>query len=399
MKRLSVALATIGLTAAAGAYAALPAATDPTLVNVPQLPGGFVLGVSGFYLEPSATNGDLDFASVNVNNNNNTTIFASKLHSVDASYDWGWGANVGYIFPNTGNDVNLSYFYFDSSNEDNHIDTSPFNINGAVVGLSPLVNGIIFNSFDIPQANATIDPTLTLAAAEASYRINQVDLTAGQLINVGCRLRLHPTAGLRYADVERKINSAYAGTSSFLSSASPTALTSDVLSSAALLQEDSDFSGIGPLASLDATYYLGMGFGAVAHADAALLIGSIDAKSRVFAGNVNTVQLNLGAPVVTANAGEFYYDNDSNRRVVPVGDLKLGLDYTYMFNNAANSDVTLELGWQASEYYDAIDRLATLSTVPTSSATPPTGGASQILGTFTSSLGIQGPYATLTFHA
>ncbi len=398
MKRLIVALASIGLTAAAGAYAALPAATDPTLVNVPQLPGGFVVGVSGYYLEPSPTDGDLDFASANINASNSVSnTFFSKLYNVDPGYNWGWGANIGYIFPNTGNDVNLSYFYLDTGNENQNVFISPFNNNGTNNNVTPIVNNFVFNTVAIPDLEIPIflDPVLTNAAAEVSYRINQVDLTAGQFINVGCRLRLHPNVGLRYADLERKINSVYSGTASFLSTvAEPGASTFDEISSFAAVREDSDFSGIGPLAGIDASYYIGMGFGAVAHADAALLIGTVDSETDVFAQNIINQGENLLAPITIINAGVFSYRDDSTRRVVPVGDLKLGLDYTYLFNNAANSDLTLEIGWQASEYYNAVDRLATVSTVPSTLAV----GSSQTLGSFTSSVGLDGPYATLTLH-
>lgn len=40
----------------------MPAATDPTVVNVPQLPGGLVLGITGLYLQAADTHGDLDYA-------------------------------------------------------------------------------------------------------------------------------------------------------------------------------------------------------------------------------------------------------------------------------------------------------------------------------------------------
>ncbi len=401
MKRLTIALAAIGLTAAAGAYAALPAATDPTLVNVPQLPGGFVVGLSGYYLEASPSNGDLDFASANFNttlNGNVNNTFFSKLHNVDPGYDWGWGANIGYIFPNTGNDVNLSYFYLDTGDNRDSV-FLPFNATtGLFIGsITPVVNNVIFNP-GFPGDD--LGTPLNIASAEASYRINQVDLTAGQFINVGCRLRLHPNVGLRYADLERKINSFYAGSVVSVSTASGVATTTASNNqSQGFVNEDSDFSGIGPLAGIDASYYIGMGFGAVAHADAALLIGTIDSETDVFAQNTQFVSTTVLAPVLNqVSAGIFNYRDDSIRRVVPVTDLKLGLDYTYLFNNAANSDLTLEIGWQASEYFNAVDRLATASVVPNSNILTPVIGSSQALGSFTSSVGLDGPYATLTLH-
>ena len=346
MKRISIALAALGLSA--GALAALPAATDPTLVAVPQLPGGFVIGVTGFYLQPSDTNGDLDYASVNTGT---SSSFASSLRNVEPGYDWGYGINVGYIFPNTGNDVNLSWFSF--STDDNASTSIPFVSGGSII--SPIFS----NPFGFT--------TITSAYSKAEYDLNQVDLTAGQFIDVGCRLILHPNVGLRWADLERKLNSSYFG---------PNSLTTTTLNSFGVA-EKSDFSGIGPLVGIDASYYIGMGFGAVAHFDSALLVGSIDSST-------NTV-----SHVPQSAAGFFNsFNADDTQRVVPVMDAKLGLDYTYVFNNAANSDLTLEAGWMVSNYFNAVDRLHVT-----------TGSTGLIAGRTTSDVGIEGPYISLQFHA
>jgi hypothetical protein len=194
------------------------------------------------------------------------------------------------------------------------------------------------------------------------------------------------------------LDSVYSGTSEFSAVTGPGLSTLAQLSSFASVEEESDFSGIGPLAGIDASYYMGLGIGAVAHADAALLIGSIDVKSTILASNNSSLTVDNNGTTNASSVGVFNYENDSTRRVVPVTDLKLGLDYTYMFNNAANSDLTFEMGWQASEYFNAIDRLATSSSVPILGDATGLLGSSQILSTSTSSLGIDGPYASLTLH-
>ncbi len=343
MKRLTVAFAALGLTAAVNVSAALPAATDPTLVNVPELSGGFVLGVTGLYLEASPTNGDLDFASINAGLLN---TFSSRLQTVEPGFDWGLGLNAGYIFPNTGNDINASYFYLDTDKQKNVFTFVP--------------NFITSNNFFQSITNDFI-----YAQAENDYRINQVDLTAGQFINVGCRLRLHPNVGVRYAEVQRELDTFYLDNSD-----------ANSLSNV----EESDFTGIGPLAGLDASYFLGMGLGVVAHVDSALLIGDIDTQTH------SVISINQAG---TLNQLFYKLQKDSGNRVVPVTDMKLGVDYTYMVNDAQNSDFTFELGYQASHYYDAIDRLAVAL-----------GSASgNILMRKTSGIGLSGPYVSITFHA
>lgn len=375
MKRLSIALAAIGISA--GALAALPAATNPTEVSVPQLSGGFVIGATGFYLQPTDSNGDLDYASANVNNNSvsgATSFFNNvNLHNVEPGYDWGWGVNVGYIFPNTGNDVNLSYFRFDSKDT---ASTSVAGFNGLPpssgsagnfilpVGLTPA------NGDSYQNANARVD-----------YDLDQVDLTAGQYINVGCRLTLHPFAGLRWAQLDRKLTENYFAPGS----TSGTAGTVTIGNNGTLaLNEKSDFEGIGPIAGLDATYYVDQGFGVVGHFDTGLLVGNVDSQTTEAMVGLNTTVVGSATPASTFNAT---YKADSNHRLVPVADAKLGLDWTYLFNNTDNSDVTVEAGWQVSHYWNAVDRLTITD-----------GPGAAITGRKTSDFGLSGPYLNVTVH-
>jgi hypothetical protein len=359
MKRLSLALAAIGFSGSI--FAALPAATDPTVVNVPLLDGGFVIGVSGYYLQPSPTHGDLDYASANPNT---TTPFSSSLRSVDPGYDWGWGANIGYIFPQTGNDINLSYFSLSTS------DTNSVALPALDQNLLITPIGIVTDALEAPN----------IASSKAEYDINQVDLTAGQFINVGCRLRLHPSVGLRWASIDRKLNNFYT---------EPVVGTEFVADGDNLsANQKSDFDGIGPLTGLDASYYLGMGFGVVAHIDSALLIGSINSSA-------STTYIEATGAIINSIDNNTF-NLDSSNRLVPVVDAKLGLDYSYLFNNAANSDLTLEVGWQADQYYNAIDKIEAAAVDVDSDGDLISPG--QINERTTSRLGLSGPYATLTLH-
>lgn len=342
LKRLTLAFSILSLATAASVSAAIPAATDPTLVNVPQLPGGVILGITGLYLEPSPTNGDVDVASINIGNN----PFASQFQSVGSDFSWGLGLNLGYIFPDTGNDINANYFYLDTDEQKNILAFTPNSVS-AVNFFQNLTDN--FNQVDIDN----------------DYRINQIDLTAGQYINIGCRLRLHPNVGLRYAEVQRDMDTL------FIDSTRQDSLGGE---------EESDFTGIGPLVGMDASYFLGMGVGVIAHVDSALLIGDLDTQTHAL------ITLNQsGTPE------SFFYklEQDSSNRTVPVTDMRLGLDYTYMVNDAQNSDFTFEVGYQASHYYHSIDRLAVnLSSI-----------SSNIIGRTTSDLGLSGPYVNITFHA
>jgi hypothetical protein len=377
MKRLSIALAAIGISA--GALAALPAATNPTEVSVPQLSGGFAVGVTGFYLQPSDSNGDLDYASSNVNNNSIAGTAAPaftnvNLHNVNPGYDWGWGVNVGYIFPNTGNDVNLSYFNY-RSDKTSSTSVAGFNFSGAGAGANIgnfiLPVGLTPSNFDAYQT----------ATAKVDYDLDQVDLTAGQFINVGCRLTLHPFAGLRWAQLDRKLTENYfaPGLTSGVGTLGST-LNNGTLS----LVEKSDFDGIGPIAGLDASYYVDQGFGVVGHFDTGVLVGNIHSSTNEAMVGLNSVTVGSSTPPATFNAT---YSASSINRLVPVADAKLGVDWTYLFNNTENSDLTLEAGWQVNHYWNAVDRLTIVD-----------GTGAAITGRKTSDFGTSGPYLNVTMH-
>lgn len=347
MKPLSLALMALGLSA--NVFAALPATTDPTLISVPQLPGGLTIGGSAFYLQPSISNGDLDYATFNGGSSPN---LASAMKSIDPGYDWGWGVNLGYIFPNTGNDINLNYLHFDSDDS------------------GSALTGNFFAGQFVEPINVIIEsaPLTNAASPTSNYDLDQVDLTVGQYIDVGCRLIMHPNAGLRWADLQRKLNSYYF---------TPLTLVGNPTLG---LAEKSDFQGIGPLAGLDASYYLGMGFGAVAHFDSALLIGDMDSQTNMATTNT------FSFPPVNV----FTFKSGQQYRMVPVIDAKLGADYTYVFNNTSQSDLTLEGGWMVSKYFNAVDRLQELF-LP---VIPP----ANIMGHKTSNFALQGPYVNLTLH-
>jgi hypothetical protein len=383
MKKLSLALAAIGLSSSI--FAALPVTTDPTVVNIPALDGGFVIGLMGDYLEPSPTNGDLDYASFN---NGPTSSFYSHLNDVDPGYNWGWGANIGYVFPQTGNDINLAYSYLSASNTNHSVTQFPNNF--SLIGI-PSFNFSYGGLFESVSDFFNI----AAATAKAEYTLNQIDLTVGQFINVGCRLRLHPNAGLRWASLDRDLYTSYAAQYITNHGDSTAATTNiDVFSLAA--HDSSDFSGIGPVAGLDASYYLGMGFGAVMHVDGALLIGTLQNKLNV--AYAETAVSGEGFFTGTDLNQIFNFSAPKDNHVVPVTDEKLGLDYTYLFNNAANSNLTLEIGWQASQYFNAVDRLHGNINLGRITSFVDTDATSSVVSRNTSDVGFEGPYATLILH-
>lgn len=96
---------------------------------------------------------------------------------------------------------------------------------------------------------------------------------------------------------------------------------------------------------VDASYHLGHYFNMVGHFAAALLVGNIDANGTDITIDSGKI---FSATSVTA---------DTQRRVVPAFDAKLGVDYTIPFKNTANgSSLSIEAGYQVTQYVNAIDR-------------------------------------------
>lgn len=363
MKRIHLSLIALGLVNFTTALAALPTPTntESTMITVPTLYGNFIVGGTLYFIEATATQGDSDYANINplVQPNNN---FASSLHRSNVSYDWQYGFNLGYIFSDTANDVGLNYFYVntDASHHEGTLQ-HPFFIT---------IPNLQFNTDFFQNGINHVD-------TDNQYRLNVLDLIAGQYIDVGCRLRLHPTAGVRYIDLERNLNSIYLSNQTSSSDNNFGLLTT---------ADDSDYSGIGPMVGLDASYYLGMGFGVVGHADTAVTMGSLDYQTEVGA----ITFANINAPSLFQ---DILFRRENFMRVVPILDAKLGLDYTYMFYSMSNDDLTVELGYAVNHYFNAVDRFSNTLQIGV-----PNLASNTILGTKTSGVGIDGPYVNFTFH-
>lgn len=352
MKRLSFALVALGFSSIT-AFASLPNISSPNEITIPQMNGGFTLGVQGIFLQPSPTNGDTEFASFNNAVAPNAT---PQTAAVEPGRPFGYGVNLGYIFANTGNDVNLSYTHFSTNNF------------GQVTGPSQSI---------VPMNFVIIMPDIagfSFAHTTAQYDMNIVDLTAGQFVDVGSRLSLHPFVGLRYASLNRDLNNRFIQT---------VPNHDDKL----LVDESSDFDGIGPLAGMNANYYLGMGFGVVAQIDSALLVGHVDSK---FSANIagSLLPNNPASPRYIKN---YSYDTSSTHRIAPLVDAKLGADYVYRFNSKWISSLKVEAGYQVSHYFNVVDRIGGVTTINSQGANTPVTTTLK-----TSSVGLDGPYVNVS---
>ncbi|MGB6977078.1 MAG: Lpg1974 family pore-forming outer membrane protein [Gammaproteobacteria bacterium] len=439
MKRLAVALAAVGLTASLGAYAAMPTGAQATEVNVPQDQGGFYVGASALYWQPTVSGNDLDYAvSQSFGPGNNTN---QQINNIDPNYDWGFNVFAGYNFGN-GNDVMLEYLRIHTN--DSTTTNAPGG--GNVIPAHYFANNsslFFLNDVSVTANQDNLD-SYQRAYGKAEVNLDQGDLTVGQYLNIGCADQLRLFAGLRYAKLERELTANYsqnpnnAGdtnlgtgvTATSVSSGLMTALVDDttvtffntVNTSHGALQayDDSDFKGIGPLIGLSNSYYLGYGIGFIAGLDTGLLIGDVDdsltlTNYQAGVSNFSTIVAPSSAAgvVFTSSTGSGQnitvttINTDDARRVVPVVDAKLGFDYTYPFQNYGS--LTLEAGWNVSHYWNAVDGIdggASDANLNSISATPALNNLVLVNGITratpghrTNSVGYQGPYVTLTYRA
>jgi len=331
MNVIKTTLATMCLTASCGAFA--HEGHKHHEASESASPAGFTLGVSGLYGKPSDSNGDFDFA--NVNTGNTATGFNNEIARVDPGYAFGWGVFAGYQFAGTDNDLALSYFHYsNSTTETKEGVVEPLNVGGAV------------GTYDLASAKFNVDA-------------NVVDLELGQTIAVGERLTVHPTAGLRWASLERRLKP------NFFSS------TGDLYT-----KDESRFSGLGPIVGLDASYKLCCsGFSVVAHAAASLLVGDLDAKLSVFDSAAVSDSGDVGL--------KSDFEKKESQRMVPTLEAKLGVNYAFPY--AQDDKVIVEAGWAFSNFFNVIDGVA--------GSTSTTGGS--VAGNDTTDASLQGPYVNL----
>lgn len=368
MKRISAIIAIASLSTSAFALF-LPSPDleyfQDHIVSVPNLDGGFYLTAGGFYLR--TLNSDLSYQTITGNTVLGGTLadlpLLGGIKTIEPGEEWGYLIGVGYTFPNTGNDIGVDWFHFDTNTI-----KAPTTF---TIGAFNTVPG----QFILTESNA-----------QTSFRTDVVNLKWGQFVNVGNRILFHPFAGVSYGDFRREFDTQVAW-----ALIGPEGVTNNSVS---FVQQkiNSEFEGIGPTAGIDSHYVLGFDLGLVANVAGSLLIGNTRTNGAYTqAGDAETLP-----PFI------FLVNTPSHSlvRVVPALDAKFGLDFSHRIYN---SRLTLEAGYRIDHYFNVFERInqdAATSQVLN-------GFPSPVFSIFivppllskTSDLGFNGPYASLTFHS
>lgn len=359
MKRKSILLAA-AVSASLSAYAAVPTGAAPFQIVVPNLKSGVEFTLEGLYLQP--TESDLDYAGVaNTVSSSPTFVTNADVETLNPDYNFGFRVGLGYVFPDSGNDVQLSWFHFDNDTTDNA------NFLGSDTG-SGVVITPVFGFWELESADSSV-----AASSRQDVQVDAIDLDVGQYISIGTRLTARLFAGLRYAQVKSDITNTYSG--NFPEEADEDEV--DSVTGAEVDYFNSKFNGIGPRFGVDTSYNVWDCFGVVGHFAAAFLVGQVESSTNA---SFSTTTTDSGFSTVTGSSLSVTADNST--RVVPVFDAKLGLDYSWPFANDT-SRLSIEAGYQWTQYIDVVDHLEA------------NGSGSFVRNT--SSLGFNGPYLSLNY--
>jgi len=299
-KRITLALAMIGLSATAFAGGYKDQVAMPTGVNLiaPDSVGVWSFGIEGLYVEPA--NDQYQYEGLNVDTTN-TNFPYNQNQSVSNDHDWGGTIDATYMFAGNSRDVKLSYTHIRWDNSSR-----------TVLGAN--------QSFADTGLNGEGD----IARGSQEHNYDSVDLVFGQWIRIGERVDLHPFGGLRYADIQTDDKGRY------------TDVSNTDENNFSTEQFKSDFEGIGPRFGIDTAVHLGSGFSIVGTMAGSLLIGDVDSKYQSFSDNVTNI-----------------YKNGDGTRVIPELDARIGVDYMYAFTPTTSANI--QLGYQVVNYFDVTD--------------------------------------------
>ena len=326
--KISLILLGLGLvnaSAYAGAVAEPMPVSNDINVTAPDQSGMWSFGATAVLMQPSNT--AFNYADENTFGfNNDGTVFNSdtKHHTVNEGYHWWFGVDVAYAFPGSGRDVTLAYEGLHGTTKDHT----------SIPDADNVILGSTFSNF-----------LYATAEGEAETNYDAGDLLFGQKLDVGSRIRLHPFAGLRYAYINTQDIGNYTGgrdSTAYFGPNNPFPTSVDSSENAEL---ENTFNGIGPRFGSDAQVNLGEGFSIRGRLGLSALIGSrsIDNSALITYYDVNDVA--VGSVKTNTNS-------ESQTRVVPEIDGRLGLNYTHNLN--ANLALGVEAGWQATNYFNVI---------------------------------------------
>jgi hypothetical protein len=319
---IAVGASTSLLAAHPGGNMQLPVASGIKL-TVPQHMSSWNFAAEALYYR--VANNDFQYFVTNTNVGSDSGEDAHHNHSVEPDYEWAFRLGATYHFAGNGRDATLSYTRIDASTSERFVFPGEITSATATDWWWWSVGDNTSDSMDITNGDAV---------AKSKDKYTDVDLVFGQKVDIGGRIRMHHFAGLRYADIDSNDKATYTNFTG-------TGTQVDVFRTT---RYGSDFTGVGPRFGTDAQVNLGEGLSLRGKVGLSVLVGRMEQH-----GSIDEVD---SAFASTNLADDFR--TDSQTRIVPELDSRIGVNYATTFLSHAN--IELELGYEATNYFGAINK-------------------------------------------
>ncbi len=362
-------------------YAALPTGATLYDVNIPSLYGGLNIGITALHWNTSLTQDNFALTNPTSEIIDLHDFHGCRFRPACADNRWNYKFKIGYIIPFTGNEVQVNILnYHQSICAQRHEIILPMLSDkwptSAVLTIS---NPFLLDSsitLGIPSMPGTaiprpIEPNCSTARLTVNH--DAIDLDFNQSINLGCRTRIKYYAGLRFVRLNDQLNVMYNHTSFspddvVLEGINPntnitTALFVDLTE---VVNQRTNYSGLGPHFGIDFAYYLRWGFGLVGNISSSVIAGNMKknlfeaftrtATATVMESNIDQVLVNSQFTKKTQE--ESSIDFAHRNTIVPNIDARLGLDYTYQKCNCSHTKWTAEVGYMVSYYFNFVERVS-----------------------------------------
>jgi len=291
-------------------------------------------GISWLYLQPMVSDSDFQYGTHLTLTDAPANLNAHVL-DLTPSYQSGVRANLGYQFPCTFRNLNLTYFYFGSSDQ-NFLGDLPIN---------QFTQNFLGGNF-------------TTAFASECQRLHMLDLTVGEEYGSGSCIEWSPFGGVRLLHFRRDLDVQF------------TDLRLNHFPSSLMGELESRFWGLGPYAGTGFRVPLGCNFSLTGQLGVGVLFGHIDSKI----DSVSERQIT-----------QSFRASDCFKRVAPVINSNLAVAYT---RPVCDSLLEVSLGWETDYFFNVVNRVEPFEGYVNNPQTFPVSQSS--------SVGLGGPLLTVS---
>jgi hypothetical protein len=315
MKKISLVLSILLLNTLMGAYAG-------TYQNVFNAPARYEVSITGFYLQPGASN--LVYAVHTEPLPITTPNWIQEY--VDPNYHPAFNIGLAYHLNDEAEKLKIDWLHLDSS------DYASANATGTASIAPPYYFG--------PLAQQLRG---TFADSNAKFKVDNVNILLDHLFSISEVTHLTLFGGLGVAYLKEDITSSYSGVDGGGGGGGgPFSITSF---------NNSQFTGVGPRIGLTATRGIWKNMGLVAELATSLLVGSMNSETSFLSfgdGNITPARTSLA--------------KQSQTRVVPELNAKLGLVLDKPLKSGKNW--SLEGGYLFTTYLNGINQVVPTALVP-----------------------------------